>query len=79
MRKRGNKFVQGALKQSNCVTAFIRLLMFLNIVTLIEKSLRSKNMLHFKNSIDYMDKAPEIWKRSKIVYSPQCCRKTRLN
>ncbi|WP_410543301.1 hypothetical protein [Wolbachia endosymbiont of Litomosoides brasiliensis] len=35
-------------------------------------------MLHFKNSIDRMDKAPKIWKRSKIVYSPQCRRKTRL-
>ncbi|NUY39858.1 hypothetical protein GO684_04470 [Wolbachia endosymbiont of Litomosoides brasiliensis] len=33
-------------------------------------SSRSKNMLHFENNIDYMDKAPKTWKRRKVVYSP---------
>ncbi|NUY39162.1 hypothetical protein GO684_00105 [Wolbachia endosymbiont of Litomosoides brasiliensis] len=36
-------------------------------------------MLHFKNSTNYMNKAPEIWKRRKIVCSLQRHKKTRLN
>ncbi|NUY39511.1 hypothetical protein GO684_02275 [Wolbachia endosymbiont of Litomosoides brasiliensis] len=38
-----------------------------------------KNMLHFKNSTDCMDKAPKIWKRRKNCFFPQLCRKTRLD
>ncbi|WP_255419652.1 hypothetical protein [Wolbachia endosymbiont of Litomosoides brasiliensis] len=29
-----------------------------------------KNILHFKNSINCIDKAPKTWKRRKFVYFP---------
>jgi hypothetical protein len=30
---------------------------------------RSKDILHFKDHTDYMDKVPKIWQRRKIVCS----------
>ncbi|QKX03265.1 hypothetical protein GOY07_03845 [Wolbachia endosymbiont of Litomosoides sigmodontis] len=32
-----------------------------------EYNSRGKNMFHFKNSTNYIDKAPKIWRRRKIV------------
>ncbi|NUY39665.1 hypothetical protein GO684_03225 [Wolbachia endosymbiont of Litomosoides brasiliensis] len=40
---------------------------------------RVKIFYIIKNSTNFMNEAPKIWKREKLFTSPQCYSRTRLN